>query len=106
MNLHLVAALMNEFVRAENNAYMELLRRADRRLRNVQRSMMVLESAMDEARTDNTLLRRILHEIFLDFPDIRRAYAEIVFFEDLESDNDSVVDMANDVARELDFENL
>lgn len=106
MNLHLVAELMNQFVRAENFAYIQLLQRADRRLRNCQRSYMVLESTLDEAATDNTLLRRILHEIFLDYPDIRRAYSEIVFFEDLESDTDSVVDMVEDVARELNFDDL
>ena len=104
MTLDTVAMLMNEFLREENRAYCELLRRANRRLSHMQRLHAIMDSRLDEATVDNTLLRRILHEIFADHPSIREAYNQIVYFEDLESDNDE--EMINDVARELNFDDL
>ncbi|MEB5212774.1 hypothetical protein RXR86_28715, partial [Pseudomonas aeruginosa] len=76
-DLHIVAEMMNNFTRAENEAYAKALKQTAKRLNQARMSYRVLQNVNEEINSDFLLVRRILHEIFADYPEIRIQYMHI-----------------------------
>jgi hypothetical protein len=106
-NIDLVAELMDDFLRMELAAQERISNSLRRQLWLARRNYNIVQSTNETLTTDNLLLRRILHEIFVEHPVFREAYRHIFEFEDLMTDNedaDDEMDPVQDVRRALLFD--
>ena len=101
-NLHLVASLIEDYIRRENDLLTAEVKKLDRRLRLHQNMYRMLDSEHAQLGTEYLTLRRVLREIFEEDPELRMAYRPVVYFSDLETDSESEDDEA-EVQRRLSF---
>lgn len=106
MNLALVAEMMDNFIREENAALHQNVRRANRRLHQQQMAYNVLHSAHGTLGVDYMLLYRILREIYGDYPEIRSAYRHIMDFEEMQTDDEEDAVQPLPVRRRLDLDEV
>ena len=101
-NLHLVASLIEDYIRKENDILTKEIKKLDRRLRLHQNMYRMLDSEHAQLGTEYLTLRRVLREIFEEDPELRMAYRPVVYFSDLETDSESEDEEAQ-VQRRLSF---
>jgi hypothetical protein len=88
-NLHLVASLVTDYIRKENDLLTAEVKKLDRRLRLHQHMYRMLDSQHAQLGTEFLTLRRVLREIFTEDPEMRIHYRPVVYFSDLETDSES-----------------
>ena len=98
-NLHLVASLVTDYIRKENAILTAEIKKLDRRLRLHQHMYRMLDSQHAQLGTEFLTLRRVLREIFQEDPELRMVYRPVVYFSDLETDDES----EDDVQRRISF---
>lgn len=98
----LVKDLVHEHIRHMNDCLQKQVQRSDRQINLQRMANQALRSQYDEVHTDYLLVKRILHEVYEDHPEVRMTYRHILDFDDLMTDNDSD-DEDWGVARRLDF---
>lgn len=101
-NLHLVASLIEDYIRKENDMLTAEVKKLDRRLRLHQNMYRMLDSEHAQLGQEYLTLRRVLREIFAEDPEMRMAYRPVVYFSDLETEDESEDDEAQ-VQRRLSF---
>ena len=101
-NLHLVASLVEAHIRRENDLLTEEVQKLDRRLRLHQNMYRILGNSHDQLSSNYMMIRRVLREIFAEDPELRMAYRPVVYFSDLETDEESE-DEEGHVQRRLSF---
>lgn len=79
-----------DYVCGVNEQLRANLRRLDRSNRNRQRLIDIQASELQQAREQVSGLHALLHDIYVEHPDVRVAYQEILDFDDLmEEDTDN-----------------
>ena len=104
-SLHLVAELVQDYIRRENNLLTAEVKKLDRRLRLHQNMYRMLDSEHARLGVEYLQLRRVLREIFEEDTRLRLAYRPVVVFSDLETESESEdEDAPRRVRRRLDFD--
>lgn len=94
--------IMDNYFKQENDAlhatavrqqqdidlYLDRIRRLERQVRLVQRVLRQTDSELNRERSERLAIQGILHEIFEEQPDTRRAYHQNIIFDDLETTDD------------------
>jgi hypothetical protein len=87
--LHLIAELVEESIRKDNDLLQAEVEKLQRRLHLHQNMYRILNQSHDGISANLMMMRRVLHEIFSEDPELRMAYRPVVYFSDLETDIES-----------------